>query len=252
MTYTKNNPNKFFLNDKNIAQELNYGDIQLNAIPSLDLVSSLYNQLSTEDKRQNDYIVSVKLSAYTISSNVDNRLQQLSNVLSTYSNKLCSNISSQIDENRKHDKNELSLILSTYTNNEVLSLSSSLSNQINEEFVHKSGDTIKYLNVNGQLSVCNNVEIDGNTRIRGSIIQGESVKATEKGGIALGISAEAVHTNSFVWNGNDNIENYQSHGERGTFNINPEQGVNGFYIGEKTLSAIIHNDIILTANTLTT
>lgn len=43
MTYTKDNPNKFFLNDKNIAQELEYGDIKINAIPSLDLVSSLYN-----------------------------------------------------------------------------------------------------------------------------------------------------------------------------------------------------------------
>ena len=56
---------------------------------------------------------------------------------------------------------------------------------------------------------------------------------------------------SFVWNGNDNIENYESHGERGTFNINPEDGVDGFYIGQKTLSAIIHDDVQLIANSLT-
>lgn len=42
MTYTKDLPSKFFLNDKNIASSLAYDDIQINAIPSLDLVSSLY------------------------------------------------------------------------------------------------------------------------------------------------------------------------------------------------------------------
>ena len=124
MTYTKDNPNKFFLNDKNIAQELEYGDIKINAIPSLDLVSSLYNQLSTEDKRQNDYILSVETSAYTISSDVDARIQQLSNTLSSYSNSLCDDISSQVQRNRIADKSELSNVLSTYVNQLCSSISS--------------------------------------------------------------------------------------------------------------------------------
>ena len=282
MIYTKNISNqKYFLNDKNIAQELVYGDIEINAIPSLDLVSSLYNGLSSEDKRLNDYLVSVETSAYTISSDVDARLLQLSNVLSSYSNELCANlsarvdenrvadkaelsnvlstysdslcaaVSARVDENRVADKAELSNVLSTYTDSSVLNLSTDLSNSVNEQFVHLSGDTIDYINVKGMLSVASEALIDSNVRIAGSFVQGESVRATQKGGIALGISAEAKHTNSFVWNGNDNIENYESHGERGTFNINPEDGVDGFYIGQKTLSAIIHDDAQLTANSLT-
>lgn len=253
MIYTTDIPNqKYFLNDKNIASSLAYGDIQLNAIPSLDLVSSLYNSLSTEDKRINDYLVSVETSAYSISSNVDVRLLELSDTLSTYTNELCENVSTQVEINRNNDKAELSNTLSTYTDSSVLKLSTSLSNRVNEQFMHLSGDTVDFIYVKGKLSVAKEVLIDSNTRIAGSLIQGESVKATHKSGIALGISAEAVHTNSFVWNGNDNIENYQSHGERGTFNINPEAGVNGFYIGQQTLSTIISNDVQLTANNLTT
>ena len=196
------------MNDKNIAQELVYGDIEINAIPSLDLVSSLYNGLSSEDKRLNDYLVSVETSAYTISSDVDARLLQLSNVLSSYSNELCANlsarvdenrvadkaelsnvlstysdslcatVSARVDENRVADKAELSNVLSTYTDSSVLNLSTDLSNSINEQFVHLSGDTIDYINVKGMLSVASEALIDSNVRIAGSFVQGESVRAT--------------------------------------------------------------------------
>ena len=226
------------MNDKNIAQELVYGDIEINAIPSLDLVSSLYNGLSSEDKRLNDYLVSVETSAYTISSDVDARLLQLSNVLSSYSNELCANLSARVDENRVADKAELSNVLSTYsdslcaavsarvdenrvadkaelsnvlssysnelcanlsarvdenrvadkaelsnvlstyTDSSVLNLSTDLSNSVNEQFVHLSGDTIDYINVKGMLSVASEALIDSNVRIAGSFVQGESVRAT--------------------------------------------------------------------------
>ena len=196
------------MNDKNIAQELVYGDIEINAIPSLDLVSSLYNGLSSEDKRLNDYLVSVETSAYTISSDVDARLLQLSNVLSSYSNELCANlsarvdenrvadkaelsnvlstysdslcaaVSARVDENRVADKAELSNVLSTYTDSSVLNLSTDLSNSVNEQFVHLSGDTIDYINVKGMLSVASEALIDSNVRIAGSLVQGESVRAT--------------------------------------------------------------------------
>lgn len=44
---------------------------------------------------------------------------------------------------------------------------------------------------------------------------------------------------AFAWNGDVNIENYfSSHGE-GSFNINPKNGILGFYIGEKNLQDII-------------
>lgn len=255
MTYTKDNPNKFFLNDKSIAQELKYGDIQLNAIPSLDLVSSLYNQLSTEDKRQNDYIVSVETSAYTISSNVDARLLQLSNTLSTYANSLCAAVSSQVDVNRTNDKAELSNTLSNYTNSKVLDLSTSLSDEVNAKFVHKAGDSMT-----GSLSVASDLIIDGlvtlknNTKILNNLTQGKNtyVHNDIDRGIAMGISAVADQNDAFVWNGDDTKKDYNAQDNKpGSFNINPRGEVNGFYIGSRNLSTVIHDDVQLTSNNLT-
>ena len=46
---------------------------------------------------------------------------------------------------------------------------------------------------------------------------------------------------SFAWNGDGaRSDPYLSHGI-GTFNINPKGGMNGFYIGEQTMSAILTN-----------
>ena len=49
---------------------------------------------------------------------------------------------------------------------------------------------------------------------------------------------------AFAWNGDlerlEMYDPYESHGE-GTFNINPVGGLNGFYIGEQTLAAILAN-----------
>nr|DAH80676.1 MAG TPA: collagen triple helix repeat protein [Caudoviricetes sp.] len=48
---------------------------------------------------------------------------------------------------------------------------------------------------------------------------------------------------AFAWNGDGTrTEPYASHGE-GTFNINPVGGLGGFYIGEKTLSAVISDEV---------
>lgn len=60
----------------------------------------------------------------------------------------------------------------------------------------------------------------------------------------LGINACAPegHDYSFVWNGDGSgtigVQSYRSHGE-GTFNVNPADGVNGFYVGNQTLSGIL-------------
>ena len=59
---------------------------------------------------------------------------------------------------------------------------------------------------------------------------------------ASGIGARAFHPGSFVWQGTNtignstgsNITKYDSHGD-GTFNINPMDGINGFWIGEQRL-----------------
>ena len=47
------------------------------------------------------------------------------------------------------------------------------------------------------------------------------------------------HKYAYAWNGDENIT-YASHG-KGTFNINPAGGLNGFYIGNQTLYAILTN-----------
>ena len=66
---------------------------------------------------------------------------------------------------------------------------------------------------------------------------------------ASGYSSHAegifIHTKeqdsyAFAWNGDDQIQQYTSHGP-GTFNINPAGGLNGFYIGKQTLYAIMTN-----------
>ena len=223
-TYTKKFDDIYFLNDKNIVQDL-HGKAQpdINAIPSLSLLQDSYEKLSGYS---NSLCVSLSNTISEINKTLtdsDTCILLSVNGISAKVNQICSDISVKVDNI------ELSV--------------NDLSNAVENKFVHKSGDTIAHLTVNGSFKAQDLAEIDGNAIIHGSLIQGEAVKATKKGGIALGISAEAIHTNSFVWNGNDNIENYQSHGEHGTFNINPENGVNGFYIGEKTLCNIISNDV---------
>lgn len=62
---------------------------------------------------------------------------------------------------------------------------------------------------------------------------------------AEGATAETQENDeySFAWSGKFNKNNYyQSHGA-GTFNINPINGANGFFIGSQSLSSIISNAI---------
>ena len=65
---------------------------------------------------------------------------------------------------------------------------------------------------------------------------------------ALGFDAQtpSSDTYSFVWNGDDTRaigDYYQSHG-KGTFSINPVNGLSGFYIGNKNLKTIIDENTI--------
>lgn len=48
----------------------------------------------------------------------------------------------------------------------------------------------------------------------------------------------AQKLNTYVWSHSDKRPKYKAHGA-GTFNINPKDGADGFYIGEKTLAQII-------------
>lgn len=55
---------------------------------------------------------------------------------------------------------------------------------------------------------------------------------------ASGVTANAKEDYAFSWSGILSANNYESHG-KGTFNINPENGINGLYIGDKSLSAYL-------------
>ena len=68
-------------------------------------------------------------------------------------------------------------------------------------------------------------------------------KANAKWTIAMGGKAQALDSGSFVWSGSDKANvvvfpTYTSHG-KGTFNINPQNGAAGFYIGEQSLSSML-------------
>ena len=80
---------------------------------------------------------------------------------------------------------------------------------------------------------------------------GMFTEALGPGSYALGYMTKALpsHRHAFVWNGYGAIsEKYPSHGE-GTFNINPINGVYGFYIGDKTLSETISDGVAGKADT---
>ena len=247
-TYTKDE-NIYFLNDKNISQELSDTTVsKVNSIPSLNLVSAIYNDLSAEDKRLNDYANDIELSVDGVSVLVNDISTELSGTLSTYTNVRIDELCSTVDVCRIEDKAELSNALSTYTDVLIQKLSDDLSIQVDNEFVHKDGDVMSgKLDIDNMLSVSGQSNLDGKVVIKGNLTQGDgsTVPAVIRG-VALGANSTVKHNDSFVWNGHADNE-YESN-EHGTFNINPENKSNGFYIADESLSDIIHNDVQLTAN----
>ena len=76
----------------------------------------------------------------------------------------------------------------------------------------------------------------------GSHASGKGTTASGDYSHADGVSSQTIHTYSYTWSGDElrYSSPYQSHGE-GTYNINPIGGLDGFYIGEQTLYAILTN-----------
>ena len=86
----------------------------------------------------------------------------------------------------------------------------------------------------------------------GATASGSSSHAEGSGTTALGDYSHAagymaqtrrVDDYSFAWNGDGAVSSmYESHGP-GTFNINPAGGLDGFWIGEQTLTEILTNKV---------
>ena len=77
------------------------------------------------------------------------------------------------------------------------------------------------------------------------IAGGFRVSADSQFAQAFGINASTSGDNySFVWNGDNDLlkDAYTAHGD-GTFNINPVNGLSGFYINDRNLSNIIYTEI---------
>lgn len=74
-----------------------------------------------------------------------------------------------------------------------------------------------------------------------SIAIGSSLSASGMGSMSFGVGVKNSDTYAFTWNGDilKTLTNqYQAHGQ-GTFNINPKNGLSGFYIGEQSLADIV-------------
>lgn len=115
----------------------------------------------------------------------------------------------------------------------IETLSTDLSDTVNKQFVHISGDTI-----GGSLSVAGTTTISSDLIAKKSLYVGTNVTTTEDvNTIVLGDRTSPAGRDSFVWNGNNGaVYDVTTHGTHGTFNINPEGGLNGLYIGQETLS----------------
>ena len=91
---------------------------------------------------------------------------------------------------------------------------------------------------------CSHAE-GGGTRAAGigSHAEGDNTEAYGDSSHTDGYKSQTLydHKYAFAWNGDGTRSiQYTSHGP-GTFNINPAGGLNGFYIGEQTLFAILTN-----------
>lgn len=91
-----------------------------------------------------------------------------------------------------------------------------------------------------------------NTTASGHYSHADGVRTTASGfcSHASGYKSQTrnVDDYAFSWNGDKTrTELYSSHG-KGTYNINPEGGLDGFYVGEKKLSEVISDGVANKAN----
>ena len=72
----------------------------------------------------------------------------------------------------------------------------------------------------------------------GSHASGVNTYASQRATFATGVSVSGTNSASFVWSGIEASPRYGTHG-KGTFSVNPIGGLNGFYVGEKTIQQAI-------------
>jgi len=153
-------------------------------------------------------------------------------------------ISNRLSADNKISNDITSIISSTSSliENDILSTKDDILSTVNEKYVHLSGDTISFINIEKDLSVKENL-------IQGKDISIEKDKDIENI-VALGRNISATQSNSFIWNGKEENNDPYTSKTPGSFSINTKDGINSFYIGDRSLSDIISSDVNISINTL--
>ena len=126
--------------------------------------------------------------------------------------------------------------------------------QISSQYLPLDGGTISNnLIIMGSLIVSNAdnkthlaIGKDAVVNYDGLFAGGDYAWASSNNAIALGYYVYGTNSDSFIWQGNTSGYIYGTHGN-GTFNVNPANGPEGFYVGETNLHDIITNEIDLVA-----
>ncbi len=272
-TYT-NDENIRFLNDKNISQTLRDDTArQTNTVPSLDLLNEVNNALTAYDDRLCAYIdglneeyqfdaTSPYLSVITKIQQVKGQLTGIESVelLSSHVKNLREFVEDTIDSLDVATLAETNKFVRTLSeiNGKIQAtfsnvLSSDLDGQLQQTQVEnltadldacykKVGGLINgNAQVNGTLSVADNLIVDNDTTLRGNLIQGRGTSyiGDAEHSVVMGISASTDKDDVFLWNGKQD-EAYTDHG-RGTFNINAVNDVSGVFVGNQSLEQIVDN-----------
>lgn len=131
------------------------------------------------------------------------------------------------------------IIISDPANNEI-TISADGGGGSVSDCVKKIGDTMS-----GELTNTASITIgsrtDDSLRGENSFAQGSNMEASGANTEALGVDAKAVDDYSYVWNGIFGLEEPYSSHDPGTYNINPTNGIEGFYIGDENLKTSITN-----------
>lgn len=220
-TYTKNEElsSIHFLNDGNIAQELDSG-IEINPIPSLGLLdevnTKLQEQITSNDSDISDLQLSVEsisdLLGDTITScdNINTRIDDLDSTVNATKDEFVTSIteeggklisvkSSKVKDNNIDDE--------TISESKIKNLSKDLQN-LSANYVKKSGDNVSALTVD------NDISINGG-------IKSKYLNVETNGDIKIG-------------EGND---------KHGSISINVENGISNVKINDKSISNYIDDAI---------
>ena len=255
--YEYNKNELVLLNDKFVSNSLsdsistNYG---VPTIPSQKLFKESYDKLSSDDKSISDIIediisadlyklsgqyegtkADVEISCNAISSLIGSISTDLSNAITSDVKHLddlqisAAQISSKINSLCTQISNDLTAKYS-WLSGEASRLCTELSDNVESKFVHKTGDII-----NGELAIENSLSVKSNVEIDGNLVVGTAAQAAGENIIALGSNANGnSFSHAFIWNSSK--DSSYSANDNNTFNINPIDGLNGFYIGDKSMS----------------